>query len=337
MNLFNKIKNIPKDKRAILITLINKQMTGHILMVEGRVHFADMAAYDLEEVKKVANLGVGLHILGESKYFVDTIQKDARLVVCGGGYVSQALVKVVSLLDFKIIGLEDRINFAQALKDAGANEVMYDNFNTSLDMIEGDLDTYFAIITRGHRYDTDCLRRILLKPNAYIGMISSKFRAATTKKGMIKEGYDKQLVDSIHAPIGLSIGGQTPEEIAVSIAAEIISVKNANKTSGGFSQELLEDFEKTSKRVVLATIMTRQGSSPRDVGTKMLIFEDGSVSGTIGGGCAEADIRTQAQDVLLSGKPKFYKIDMTASNINEEEGMICGGIMDVYLEEVKRY
>lgn len=334
MSLFNEIAKLPLDKESVLITAINGGEVFHYILMENEVIYTD--SKEKPDFNKLKELAFGYTEIDGVKYFSDCLRHEAKLVVCGGGYVSQALIRVARLLDFKIIALEDRLNFAQALKNAGADEVLYDSFDTSLDSIEGDLDTYFAIITRGHRYDTLCLERILKKSHAYIGMISSKFRAATTKKAMIKEGFAKALVESIYSPIGLKIGGQTPEEIGVSIAAELIAVKNKNKWSGGFNTELIEAVNNSKLKAVLATIMTRKGSSPRDIGTKMVIFEDGSTAGTIGGGCAEADIRTQARHVLREGKSRFYHIDMTESNINEEEGMICGGVMDVFLEEIGR-
>lgn len=83
----------------------------------------------------------------------------------------------------------------------------------------------------------------------------------------------------------------------------------------------------------LATIIATRGSTPREVGAKMLVYEDGSIEGTIGGGCGEAEVRRQALDVLLEGGHRVYQVDLT-DDIASDEGLICGGLMDVFIERL---
>ena len=161
----------------------------------------------------------------------------------------------------------------------------------------------------------------------------------------MKKGIDREDLERVHTPIGLKIKAETPEEIAVSIMAEIIEVKNSREKAGGYSKELSEKlFEKKNdtKKVlrtiiekVLATIVSRKGSAPRSVGTKMLIMEDGSITGTIGGGCVESEVMQKALLMMRKGEPVFQlcKVDMTADDA-EEEGMVCGGVVEVMLEMI---
>ena len=188
------------------------------------------------------------------------------------------------------------------------------------------------IVTRGHRYDTECLEAILKKTYVYVGMMGSRRRVAMVKEQLANKGTDKVKLESVHTPIGLKIGAQTPEEIAVSIMAEIIQVKNSREKSGGYSRELLAALTDGRKKV-LATIISRKGSAPRDVGTKMLIMEDGTTIDTIGGGCVESEIIQKALLMMRTGKPDFQicRVDMT-SEAAEDEGMVCGGVVEVMLE-----
>jgi xanthine dehydrogenase accessory factor len=203
--------------------------------------------------------------------------------------------------------------------------------------IEGNPDTYFVIVTRGHRYDTQCLRLALQKTNAYIGMMGSRRRVSLVKEQLREEGFATEELEKVHTPIGLAIGAQTPEEIAVSIMAEIIQEKNRNGSGSTYSKELLSKLsgkEKTEEGIgVLCTIISRKGSAPREIGTKMLIEPDGRIVGTIGGGCAESSVINQGLSMLRTkeNKLQMMEVNMTAEEA-EEEGMVCGGIIRVMLE-----
>ena len=99
--------------------------------------------------------------------------------------------------------------------------------------------------------------------------------------------------------------------------------------------EIKEDQKTMTLKKVLATIVSRKGSAPRSVGTKMLIVEDGSIIGTIGGGCVESEVMQKAILMMRRGVPEFQicKVDMTA-DAAEEEGMVCGGVVEVMLENL---
>ena len=93
-------------------------------------------------------------------------------------------------------------------------------FEEALDKIPGSTDTYFVILTRGHRYDQICLEKIAAKEHAYIGMIGSRRRTALVKQCLVEKGVDKKVLDAVYTPIGLDIGAQTPAEIGVAIIGE---------------------------------------------------------------------------------------------------------------------
>lgn len=270
------------------------------------------------------------------KIYCELLGSQKKIVVCGGGHVSIPVVKMALMTGFHVTVLEDRPKFADHARKAGASEVFCEPFGEGLDRIEGDADTFFVIVTRGHRYDQACLESIVKKQHAYIGMIGSRLRVKKVKEAVIGQGADPEVVDRVYTPIGLDIGAETPEEIAVAIMAEIIDVKNKKKQRTGYPKEILWavlDQDTAGEPKILATIVARKGSAPRGIGTKMLVYPDGTCVGTIGGGCAEADILQKALRMLHTGETasKICHVDMTGQDA-EDEGMVCGGVIDVLME-----
>ena len=223
----------------------------------------------------------GQQELAGETVFCDCLGDKKKLVICGAGHVGVALLRMALLLGFDVTVLEDRPYFADGARRAGAKRVICDSFEQGLDAVDSDEDTYFVIMSRGHRYDMVCLEKIVKKTYAYLGMMGSKGRSALVRKNLLEQGVPAEQVEALHAPIGLTIHAETPEEIAVSILGEIISIKNQGKKTCGFSKEqmtILQD-ETDTRAKVLCTIVARRGSAPRSVGTKMLVLEDGAAAG----------------------------------------------------------
>ncbi len=287
-------------------------------------------AVRLAEVSKTGIYGSQMDTV-----FCEMLAGEAEIVICGGGHVSVPVIQIGRMLGCQVTVLEDRAEFAGHARQAGASEVICRPFEQGLETIAGGKNVYFIIVTRGHRYDQICLERIAKKEHAYIGMMGSRKRTAAVKQALIENGADADVINRVYTPIGLEIGARTPEEIAVAVMAQLIQVKNKNPGSG-FPQGMLDailDEKRAAGRKVLATIISRTGSAPREVGTKMLVLADGSCIGTIGGGCAEAKILQKAQHLLEDGVKKFQlcQVDMTGREA-EEEGMVCGGAIEVMLE-----
>ena len=266
--------------------------------------------------------------------FRERIGRQPKLIICGAGHVSVPIIKMGKMLGFAVTVLEDRPRFADNARAAGADTVICEAFEKALEGIHGDSDSWFVIVTRGHRYDTICLENILHKTYAYVGMMGSRRRVAIVKDQLEESGISREVLDAVHTPIGLKIGAETPEEIAVSVMAEIIQVKNSREKGGGYSGEMLGALvSEEGRKKVVATIVSRKGSAPRSVGTKMLIFEDGTTVDTIGGGCVESEIMQKALLMMRAGEPRFQvcRVDMT-SDAAEDEGMVCGGVVEVMME-----
>ena len=289
-----------------------------------------------DDVKGVTESGIVM--FDGVRIFCDTLGQEKQIVICGAGHVSIPVIKMAVMMDCEVIVLEDRPMYADHARQAGASQVICEPFEEGLDKIEGSADTYFVILTRGHRYDQICLEKIARKEHAYIGMIGSRRRTTLVKQSLAEKGIDKEVLDAVYTPIGLDIGAQTPAEIGVAIIAEIIEVKNKKKRTYGYSKEIMRALtaqEPYPQKKVMATIVTRHGSAPQGLGTKMLICQDGQCAGTIGGGCMEAKV-IQIARLMAAGESepaRICHVDMTG-NEAEEEGMVCGGEVDVFLEVV---
>lgn len=331
------LKNMDKEKQTIIVTVIEGSSQGYRCILSGGEWIYESDTIDSEERRKIHEGAISVEKTCNKEYeggrlFCDVLSGSPHLVVCGGGHVGVAIVKLAKLLSISVTVIEDRPLYANHAREAQADQVICDSFEHGLEQVEGGPDTYFVIVTRGHRYDKECLEIILKKTYAYLGMMGSRSRIRLLKEVMKEEGFPAESLDTMHAPIGLPIASETPEEIAVSILGEIIEVKNSKRGGGGFSDEILEGMERPCRKI-LSTIVMRKGSAPRQIGTKMLILEDGTTIGTIGGGCAEADMMQIALRMLRSdhAEPQVVRVNMTNQDAGDE-GMVCGGIQDLFLE-----
>ena len=151
---------------------------------------------------------------------------------------------------------------------------------------------------------------------------------------MEKHGYTREQLDSVYTPIGLAIGAETPAEIAVAIAAELVQVKASFGSDSAWDKPMLEAVAGLGdKPAALTVIIKREGSTPRGAGSRMLVYEDGSIVGTIGGGKSEADAMAMAGDVLQGGATGMYHCAMNNKDA-AGLGLICGGEIDVFIEKI---
>lgn len=278
----------------------------------------------------------GFLTLDGQRVFAERFGAVPQLVVCGGGHVAAALVKQAKLLGLPVLAIDDREDFAQQLRAAGADTVLCAPFVQALQNVPGGAETYFAVLTRSHAFDLDCLTLILQKPAAYVGMMGSRGRAALVRCQLLETGLDSQRVESLCAPIGLAIGAQTAAEIALSILAQIVQVKNARPQTEGYPIALLDAMvqaEKARTPAVLATIVARHGSTPRDVGAKMLVLPDGNTVGSVGGGIMEHYTVQAARKMLAQAAPALQCLQLSADGKNEDAAIAaCGGSMEVLLQ-----
>jgi xanthine dehydrogenase accessory factor len=154
--------------------------------------------------------------------FWDRIINQPNAIIFGGGHISQPLVEILSLLDFNITVIDDRPEYANQARFPNAQQVICDNFRSALQRVIINENSAVIIVTRGHRYDLDCLRGTMHTNPKYLGMIGSKRRVREILELLREEGVLSDLESRLMSPIGLNIKAETPAEIAVSIAAEVI-------------------------------------------------------------------------------------------------------------------
>ncbi|MCB6581272.1 XdhC family protein [Blautia faecis] len=280
-----------------------------------------------------------LNILSETKetkvteadghrLFVEDYRKNPRLVIFGGGHVSQPTAHLGKMLGFHVTIMDDREYFVTKERFPEADQLVYGDFKELDKYITPYDNTYYVILTRGHIGDADCLRRLLHRPYEYLGMIGSKNKVRITRENLLKEGYTLEQLDEVHAPIGIPLGGQLPEEIAVSIMAEIIKVKNQHYSA--YCDEKVETAVLEGRHGVMVTIAEKSGSSPRGVGSKMFVEPSGHITGSIGGGKVEYEAISHCKEV----KEKEVKHYALTADGQDSLGMICGGQVTVVFERV---
>ncbi len=163
---------------------------------------------------------------GAFTLFWDCWTREANAVIFGGGHISVVLAELLGHVGFRVSVIDDRPEFANKTRFPRANKVICKDFAAAITGGEVAIDeqTAVIIVTRGHRYDLDCLRGTVEAGAKYLGMIGSRRRVAGILKLLAEEGVAPAHIERLRAPIGLDIGATTPAEIAVSIVAEIIAV-----------------------------------------------------------------------------------------------------------------
>jgi xanthine dehydrogenase accessory factor len=176
--------------------------------------------FDLNQNPKV---DTGLVCGGTLEIFVEPILPPAHLYVFGAGHVATSLYKVARIAGFDVTVIDDREAYANRERFPDAEQVIAEDFDKAAAQLAPTESSYIVIVTRGHRDDMRMLRWAVQTPARYIGMIGSKRKTIAIFKELQAEGLPAHLFDRVHAPIGLDIGAITPEEIAVSITAELIA------------------------------------------------------------------------------------------------------------------
>ena len=158
------------------------------------------------------------------KVFLNILSSDARLIICGAGHIAVPLARIADQLGFRVTVIDDRSDFASPSRFPNC-EVIVEDFTTALRNMHFSPSTYVVVITRGHEYDTDCLIEILKKESLYVGLIGSRRRVRIVLETLGEKGFSQQKLKEVFTPIGLPIGAESPEEIAISIVSELVCVR----------------------------------------------------------------------------------------------------------------
>ena len=251
--------SIPSHETAKLLVREDGSMTGTIGggCVEAEVYNAALEAMETEKPRRLTfNLGQdaaydnGLICGGQLDVYVEPVLPAPRAVVFGAGHISKSLSKVASLAGFETVVIDDRESFATSERFPEAAEVHAGEYEQIFPQLRIDENAYLIIVTRGHRDDMRVLRWAIMTPARYVAMIGSRRKVLNVIKELEKEGIPRAAFERLHAPMGLDIGAISPEEIAISVAAEMIAVRrNAESQWRALSMSV---FGGQAARAVLA-------------------------------------------------------------------------------------
>jgi xanthine dehydrogenase accessory factor len=185
--------------------------------------------------------GVGMNCGGKIDVAIEIIEPTPKLVIIGSGHLAQALGRIAKMLDFDVAVVDPMVK-KESFPEA--TQVVPEFVDKGLPKLHVDQSTYIIILTR-HKDDVPALRSSLKTGASYIGMIASRRRAALVFNQVLKKGVTEKDLERVYSPVGLDIGADTPEEIAVSILGEIIKIRRLGR-----------EHEASSKRLRFSEIKT---------------------------------------------------------------------------------
>lgn len=240
---FEKARKGLKERRpGVLLTVITR-LEGEF----ARVRREWVPESDLSKGTSVEGTGVpardlgnilrsgppGLFRAGDTLRFADPVRPLPRLIIAGAGHVGKAVAHLGRLLEFGVVVIDDRPEFAQSDNVPDADSLIVGDISASLREIPDSWDDFIVIVTRGHRNDAEALRACIRRKAAYVGMIGSRTKVSLMRREFLESGWAAaEEWDRVHTPIGLDIGSRTVEEIAVSIAAELVLARSRRRGGG---------------------------------------------------------------------------------------------------------
>lgn len=197
-------------------------------LIEDMVARHALEAFDRHATETVYVTGDGLStrtVQGATSIYVEVVESKPVFLVVGAGHIGRSLAKLADFLDFHVVVLDDREDFANEERIPEADQVICEDFEEALKAYPIGPNVSVVMVTRGHKQDELSLRACLGRGAGYIGMIGSRRRTAAVLEHLREEGFAQEDLDAVRTPIGLDIGAETPEEIAISIMAEVIMLR----------------------------------------------------------------------------------------------------------------
>jgi xanthine dehydrogenase accessory factor len=226
--------SIPSFETAKLLVREDGSMVGTIGggCVEAEVWAAAREVIDTGKPRTMSfNLGQdaaydnGLICGGQLQVFVECVNPQPAALIFGGGHISKSLAKVLDIAGFAVSVVDNREAFANPERFPEARNVYAEEYEEIFPKLNITSSTYIVIVTRGHRDDMRVLRWAITTPARYVAMIGSKRKTIAVIRELEKEGLPAEAFERLYAPMGLEIGAISPEEIAISVAAEMIAVR----------------------------------------------------------------------------------------------------------------
>lgn len=334
------LENLLKNNKVALVTKFSDGIVEKSIFT-GNDFFHDT----LPEIEQAFAMGKPVCIENDKTIIVEPFSKNERMIIFGGGHISLCLAEFASKVGFSVVVVDDRAEFANRDRFPMAKQVICAPFQDAIKEIGLSESDYIVMVTRGHEQESEILKALFQEEKCkYYGMIGSKARVRGLKQVLANQGIEEKWLEEVRNPIGLDIGAQTPEEIAVAILAEVIMVKRTAK-EGHVSvqtdvqmnviEELAAGSLKPELKRAVVTLIETKGSTPRKAGAKMIVLEDGSIYGTVGGGEEEATMICQALETITTGVARITTLDISEKS-GVQQGVLCGGTMKLLVELIHR-
>jgi len=191
-----------------------------------------LARASLQEAHPRARL---LRTSAGAELFVEPIAPPAEVIVVGGGHVGRAVAAAAKFAGYRVAVIDDRADFASRERFPDADDVVVDEVDRALEAYAVSRSSAIVIVTRGHKYDYQALSAAARSDAFYVGLMGSRRKVALIYRQLLEDGVPAQRLRDVHAPIGLDIGAETPEEIAIAIAAELIAHRRGRTAVGDWS------------------------------------------------------------------------------------------------------
>lgn len=223
-HLYNEVRGLEKSgKSALIVTRYAEGSFSKSLVREDGSVVGD----ELEEALKSSfhpHINARGPIVADGTV-IEPIVSSSFLYLFGAGHVSQFVSRIAAMVDFNVIVVDDRSDFANAERFPEAAQIIVEDFRDACRDLVFHGNEYVAILTRGHKHDALVLEEIMKKPTRYVGMIGSRRKTKLVFDYLKASGFEEAALKTVHAPIGLEIRAETPQEIAVSIVAELIEAR----------------------------------------------------------------------------------------------------------------
>ena len=185
-------------------------------------HRAQLASYDLTPDQAGED---GLVCGGRMQVFIEPIETTPTLCLFGAGHVAQPLAQLAKLAGFRVELVDDRVKFANAERFPTADRILIEDFAQAAEKMTLGPSSFAVVVTRGHKGDAEALKSVVGRGLRYVGLLGSKPKMVHIFSALEEQGVTPEDLARVHTPVGLEIGAQTPEEIAISILAEMIAVR----------------------------------------------------------------------------------------------------------------
>ncbi len=214
----------PKDLPVLgkLLDVLNKDCNAWLYMRLSARGVSDFDVFEAGEIPAKLQPYCSHTAYYKNGLYMEPVSQKGTVYVFGGGHVGKALVPVLASVDFRVVVFDNRSYLAKPENFPDASEVICGEYERFAEKIALTEDDYVVIMTPGHQADFEVLCQALSVRTTYIGCIGSRNKIAVTRKRLLERGFSMNEIDRIHAPIGLAILAETPAEIAISVAAELI-------------------------------------------------------------------------------------------------------------------